>query len=201
MRTAFRGIRSRACTWRVGPPSEGREEDACDRTARAVCASAAALVHSFVLGGAACPLLGHRRPVRPSDRDGRRAGACCACGRSGAAPARSAAAILGYFEDGPDLVTMAMNGWADPEPAWWLNLQAHPDVIVDLPGGSRAVRARAADADERPRLWARWAAYDKDLDAYAARSTRQRSSSCRPDRPPISNQPHGSGPATIGVQR
>jgi deazaflavin-dependent oxidoreductase (nitroreductase family) len=52
-------------------------------------------------------------------------------------------AILGYFEDGPDLVTMAMNGWADPEPAWWLNLQAHPDATVDLPGGSRAVRARA----------------------------------------------------------
>ena len=55
-------------------------------------------------------------------------------------------AILGYFEDGPDLVTMAMNGWADPEPAWWLNLQAHPDATVDLPGGeSRAVHGRAAD--------------------------------------------------------
>jgi len=32
--------------------------------------------------------------------------------------------ILGYVEDGPNLVTMAMNGWADGEPAWWLNLQA-----------------------------------------------------------------------------
>jgi deazaflavin-dependent oxidoreductase (nitroreductase family) len=82
-------------------------------------------------------------------------------------------AILGYFEDGPDLVTMAMNGWADPEPAWWLNLQAHPDTIVDLPGGSRAVHARAADKDERPRLWARWASYDKDLDAFAARRSRE----------------------------
>jgi deazaflavin-dependent oxidoreductase (nitroreductase family) len=82
-------------------------------------------------------------------------------------------AILAYFEDGPDLVTMAMNGWADPEPAWWLNLQAHPDVTVDLPGGSRAVHARAADKDERPRLWARWAALDKDLDGYAARRSRE----------------------------
>ena len=82
-------------------------------------------------------------------------------------------AILAYFEDGPDLVTMAMNGWADPEPAWWLNLQAHPDVTVDLPGGSRAVHARAADKDERPHLWARWAAYDKDLDAFAARRSRE----------------------------
>ena len=70
-------------------------------------------------------------------------------------------AILGYFEDGPDLVTMAMNGWADPEPAWWLNLQAQPDVTVDLPGGSRSVHGRAASQDERPRLWARWAAFDR----------------------------------------
>jgi deazaflavin-dependent oxidoreductase (nitroreductase family) len=82
-------------------------------------------------------------------------------------------AILGYFEDGPDLVTMAMNGWADPEPAWWLNLQAQPDVTVDLPGGSRAVHAHAANKDERPRLWAMQAAYDKDLDAFAARRSRE----------------------------
>jgi deazaflavin-dependent oxidoreductase (nitroreductase family) len=86
---------------------------------------------------------------------------------------RERVAILGYFEDGPDLVTMAMNGWADPEPAWWLNLQAQPDVTVDLPGGSRAVHARAADPEERPRLWARWAGYDKGLDAYAARRSRE----------------------------
>ena len=82
-------------------------------------------------------------------------------------------AILGYFEDGPDLVTMAMNGWADAEPAWWLNLQAQPDTIVDLPSGPRAVHAHAADKDERPRLWAMQAAYDKDLDAYAARRSRE----------------------------
>ena len=82
-------------------------------------------------------------------------------------------AILAYFEDGPDLVTMAMNGWADPEPAWWLNLRAHPDVTVDLPGGPRAVHGRAANPDERPRLWALWAAYDKDLDAFAARRSRE----------------------------
>ena len=86
---------------------------------------------------------------------------------------KARSAILAYFEDGPDLVTMAMNGWADAEPAWWLNLQAHPDVTVDLPGGSRAVHGRAANPDERPRLWARWAAYDKDLDTFAARRSRE----------------------------
>jgi deazaflavin-dependent oxidoreductase (nitroreductase family) len=83
-------------------------------------------------------------------------------------------AILGYFEDGADLVTLAMNGWADAEPAWWLNLQAQPDVIVDLPGGSRSVHAHAADEDERPRLWARWAQFDKDVDLDALAATRPR---------------------------
>jgi len=83
------------------------------------------------------------------------------------------AVILGYFEDGPNLVTMAMNGWADPEPAWWLNLQAQPDVTVDFRGGSGRYHAHAADADERPRLWARWAHYDKALDSFAARRSRE----------------------------
>ena len=64
-------------------------------------------------------------------------------------------AILGYIEDGANLVTPAMNGWAQPEPAWWLNLQAHPEAVVDLPGGRRIVTARAADGEERSRLWAR----------------------------------------------
>ena len=65
-------------------------------------------------------------------------------------------AILGFIEDGPNLISPAMNGWADPEPAWWLNLQATPEATVELPdGSSRAVTARAAIGDERARLWAR----------------------------------------------
>jgi deazaflavin-dependent oxidoreductase (nitroreductase family) len=63
-------------------------------------------------------------------------------------------AILGYIVDGPNLVTMAMNGWADPEPAWWLNLQARPQATVELPDGTREVTARAATGDEQARLWA-----------------------------------------------
>jgi deazaflavin-dependent oxidoreductase (nitroreductase family) len=81
--------------------------------------------------------------------------------------------ILGYFEDGPNLVTMAMNGWADPEPAWWLNLQAHPKANVELPNRRMTVRGRAADGDERERLWDRWREIDTNLDAYAARRSRE----------------------------
>jgi deazaflavin-dependent oxidoreductase (nitroreductase family) len=84
-------------------------------------------------------------------------------------------AILGYFEDGPNLVTMAMNGWGEPEPAWWLNLQAHPATTVELADGPRPVRGRAATAEERARLWARWAAYDgeQNLESWAARRPRE----------------------------
>src|SRR3989442_15791348 len=63
--------------------------------------------------------------------------------------------ILGYYEDGPNLVTMAMNGWKDAEPAWWLNLQAHPDATVELPDSTRAIHGRAAQGDENERRWAR----------------------------------------------
>jgi deazaflavin-dependent oxidoreductase (nitroreductase family) len=76
--------------------------------------------------------------------------------------------ILGYFDDGSNLVTMAMNGWADGEPAWWLNLQAQPEASVDLAGGGRAVRGRAAEGEERSRLWDRWREIDTNLDGYAA---------------------------------
>src|SRR5919106_217623 len=55
---------------------------------------------------------------------------------------RERVAILGYIEDGRNLVTLAMNGWADPEPAWWLNLQARPEATIRLADGTRAVRAQ-----------------------------------------------------------
>ena len=77
--------------------------------------------------------------------------------------------LVGYFEDGDNLVTMAMNGWAAPEPGWWLNLQAQPDAIVRTTDGVRRVHARRAHGAERDRLWAHWGELDKNLDAYSAR--------------------------------
>jgi F420H(2)-dependent quinone reductase len=82
---------------------------------------------------------------------------------------RSRTAILGYFEDGDDLVTLAMNGWAAPEPAWWLNLQAQPEATVDLHDRSLRVRGRAAVGEERARLWERWKEHGDDVDGYTTR--------------------------------
>jgi F420H(2)-dependent quinone reductase len=81
--------------------------------------------------------------------------------------------FVGYYEDGSNLVTMAMNGWGDAEPAWWLNLQAHPEATVKLVDGSRRVTGRAAHDEERERLWERWRQIDKGLDSYAARRSMQ----------------------------
>lgn len=63
-------------------------------------------------------------------------------------------AILGYHEDGPNIVTVAMNGWMEGDPAWWVNLQAHPDATIELKGQTLKVRARAAAGEERERLFA-----------------------------------------------
>jgi F420H(2)-dependent quinone reductase len=78
--------------------------------------------------------------------------------------------IIGYLEDGPNLVALAMNGWDEGHPAWWLNLEAEPAAEVRLAHRlPRLVRARAAAADERDRLWQRWLAVDPKLDAFASR--------------------------------
>ena len=84
-------------------------------------------------------------------------------------------AIVGFIQDGPNLVTPAMNGWADPEPAWWLNLQTNPEASVELPDGSRKVMARAAIGEERERLWSRFLGLGSSAftDASAALRSRE----------------------------
>ena len=87
------------------------------------------------------------------------------------------AAILGYIQDGDHLVTLAMNGWGQGEPAWWLNLQARPDAAIELKGGARRpVRARAAVGSERERLWALvkgHSGWGSDINAFARLRSRE----------------------------
>jgi len=83
------------------------------------------------------------------------------------------AVIVGYVEDGQDLVVLAMNGWGEGEPSWWLNLQGQPEATVHLADRPpQPVSAHAAEGAERDRLWARWRTVEPKLDEYAAlRST------------------------------
>jgi F420H(2)-dependent quinone reductase len=93
-------------------------------------------------------------------------------------------AILAYVEDGPNLFTLAMNGWGEPEPAWWLNLQAHPEATLDMPDGTHDVTARSASGDERARLWGALRHLNPDLDAYAGRRGRETAVVVFEPRPP-----------------
>ena len=83
--------------------------------------------------------------------------------------------ILGYYEDGSNLVTLAMNGWGDPEPAWWLNMQAEPEVRVELRGSDQTMRGRIAQGEERDRLWALWRGHGHgdSLDGWASHRSRE----------------------------
>lgn len=81
--------------------------------------------------------------------------------------------MVGYFEDGPNLITMAMNGWGAPEPAWWLNLRANPEATAELTDEKRPVRGRAATGAERERLWAQWLAIDPNYEPLSKRRPKE----------------------------
>jgi deazaflavin-dependent oxidoreductase (nitroreductase family) len=78
--------------------------------------------------------------------------------------------IVAYLEDGPNVTGLAMNGWDEGHPAWWLNLEAHPDAVVRLPHQPpRPVRARVAVGEERERLWQRWLSIEPEDGEFARR--------------------------------
>lgn len=82
---------------------------------------------------------------------------------------RERSVIVGYLEDGTTPVVLAMNGWDEGQPAWWLNLEAHPDATIRLKGEpERHVHARRVEGEARDRLWELWANVDEGLDGFAA---------------------------------
>ena len=62
---------------------------------------------------------------------------------------------LTYLEDGDDLVLVASYGGSPTHPAWYLNLEANPEVEVQIGRERRPMRARRATPEERARLWPR----------------------------------------------
>ena len=58
-----------------------------------------------------------------------------------------------YVDDPPNAVIVASKGGYPRHPAWYHNLRAHPDTVVQIGSERRAVRARVATENERERLW------------------------------------------------
>src|SRR5215212_860585 len=57
--------------------------------------------------------------------------------------------------DGDRLVVVASFGGDDRHPAWYLNLQANPEVGVTIAGSTRTMIARTATEEERAEFWPR----------------------------------------------
>ena len=69
-----------------------------------------------------------------------------------------------YGRNGDDFLIVASKGGSDQPPALYLNLQAEPDVEVQVMDDRFKAHARTATADEKRALWptmtAEWPAYD-----------------------------------------
>jgi len=58
-----------------------------------------------------------------------------------------------YFEDGGRRFIVASAGGNAKHPAWYANLQANPEVVVEVPGQSYEARATAVTPEVRAHMW------------------------------------------------
>jgi len=85
--------------------------------------------------------------------------------------ARTSALIFG--RDGDDLLLVASQGGAPTHPNWYHNLNANPDVEVQVQGDVFRATARTADDDEKARLWSIMTDVWPNYDQYQERTDRQ----------------------------
>ena len=81
-------------------------------------------------------------------------------------------APLAYSTDGDRFIVTASKGGAPTHPAWFHNLQARPEAIVEVGLRRIPVRASVAEGEERSRLWDRHVAVHPRIGEYPARTTR-----------------------------
>jgi deazaflavin-dependent oxidoreductase (nitroreductase family) len=75
-------------------------------------------------------------------------------------------------DDGGWLIAASKAG-ADDHPAWYHNLLAHPDIVVELPGeGEVPVHVDELKGAEGDAAWEKFTARSPGFQAYEARTTR-----------------------------
>ncbi|MGC5029591.1 nitroreductase family deazaflavin-dependent oxidoreductase [Micromonospora sp. DT229] len=81
-----------------------------------------------------------------------------------------------YIPDGTGYVVIGSNWGQKQQPAWSLNLLAHPEAEVDVAGRRIPVRAELATGAERDRLWQllldEWPAYQAYVERAGDRQIR-----------------------------
>ena len=82
-------------------------------------------------------------------------------------------AALLYHRDGDRLIVVGSKGGSDTPPGWLLNLQAQPDVEVQVGTHRFPARARVATGAEQRRLWPVMTALWPDYERYQAQTGRR----------------------------
>jgi deazaflavin-dependent oxidoreductase (nitroreductase family) len=72
-----------------------------------------------------------------------------------------------------DYVVVASKGGADEHPAWYLNIEANPEVEVQVLGDKFKAHARTATDEERAAIWPKMVAEWPDYDNYQKKTDRQ----------------------------
>jgi deazaflavin-dependent oxidoreductase (nitroreductase family) len=70
-------------------------------------------------------------------------------------------------------VLVASRGGAPEHPGWYLNLEANPEVGVQVKADTFRARARTAEGEERERLWKAMNEIWPHYDEYQTKTTRQ----------------------------
>jgi deazaflavin-dependent oxidoreductase (nitroreductase family) len=78
-----------------------------------------------------------------------------------------------FGEDGDSQVLVASRGGAPEHPGWYLNLEANPEVAVQVKADKFRARARTAEGEERERLWKMMNEIWPHYDEYQTKTTRQ----------------------------
>lgn len=78
-----------------------------------------------------------------------------------------------YGRDGANYLVVASNGGAQTHPDWYQNLEANPEVEIQVEREVMKATARSASGEDRPRLWAMMADIWPDYDDYATRTDRE----------------------------
>jgi deazaflavin-dependent oxidoreductase (nitroreductase family) len=78
-----------------------------------------------------------------------------------------------FGQSGPNYVVVASKGGAPTHPAWYLNLQANPEVQVQVKDKKFTARAHTADATERAALWPKMVEIYSPYADYQTKTDRQ----------------------------
>jgi deazaflavin-dependent oxidoreductase (nitroreductase family) len=78
-----------------------------------------------------------------------------------------------FGRSGSDYVVVASKGGAPAHPAWYLNLEANPEVQLQVKADRFKARARTATAEERAKLWPRMVEIYAPYEDYQRKTDRQ----------------------------